>query len=40
GEYLDLPVCVWHIHTRKPSRTTLGIQYQPCNLQLRGYHAL
>jgi hypothetical protein len=40
GTYLDLPACIWHIHTRKPSRITQDTLQQLSNLRLRGYHAL
>lgn len=40
GTYLDLPMCIWLIYTRKLSRITRGRSKQPSNLQLRGYHAL
>ncbi len=40
GTYLDLPACIWHVHTRKPSRITQGLSQRPSRLQLRGYHAL
>ena len=40
GTYLDLPACIWHIRTRKPSRANQELPKQPSNLQLRDYHAL
>ena len=40
GLYLDLPACIWFIHTRKPSRITRELSQQPSRLLLRGYHAL
>ena len=40
GTYLDLPACIWHIRTRKPSRTTQDTSQQPSKLRLRGCHAL
>ncbi len=40
GTYLDLPACIWHVRTRKPSRTTQDTTQQPSKLRLRGCHAL
>ena len=40
GIYLDLPACIWHFRTRKPSRTTREHPQQLSRLQLRGFHAL